>query len=144
MTRESLGVCSLASGRHGRGMSRRPGWNGIERQQLKLTPRDYAADPDLFGKRADLGFEVPPGGTVAAALAARVQHRLVIRCRQSSHYSGAQLAERYGTSTSTWSRMTLGQRWAGQLLLCALVEGSLATKRQPGGGSGTGGSSPKR
>ena len=77
--------------------------------------------------------------------AAQVQHDMVIWVRERSRFSGAQLARRYEVSTSTWSRMTLGERWAGQLLLSALIEGSLAARQQrPGSRIGASGRRRRR
>lgn len=102
-------------------MSHYPAWNHADRLGLVLTPREYAIDPFRFGHDPDVAFHVPEQGTVQAARAALLQHQLVAIWRTTGT-SGAAVARRYGMSRTTWSRTATGHRWAGQLLLTALVE----------------------
>lgn len=104
---------------------RRPGANHLDRQRL-LLPRDYATDPYRYGRDPDIGFLVPPGGDVISAIVARTEHDLIVAWRRCDGPSGAELSRRYGFSKQTWSRTILGQRWAGELVLVALLR---ATRR---------------
>jgi hypothetical protein len=92
-------------------------------QNRRLLPRDYAADPFLFGVDEHLEFHVPEGGNKVSMLVAAEQHRLVCdwsRIRLPS--SAAVLARRYGTSPQTLSTVVTGRRWAGETLLAALSD----------------------
>lgn len=111
-------------------MNRYPGWNRADRHGLVLTPRDYAIDPYRFGDDPDVAFQVPPNGTVQSARAALLQHQLIVAWRDTGP-SGAKLARRYGLSRATWSRTATGHRWAGQLLITALVEATRAGSSRP-------------
>lgn len=87
-----------------------------------LTPRDYASDPTLFGVVLDLGFLVPEGGTTVSMRIAMVQHRSVCIWAAQRKPSAAFLCRRFGFSKQTFSRVTRGERWAGETVLAALSE----------------------
>lgn len=86
-----------------------------------LTPKEYATDPTLFGVAADLTFWVPPGGDAVSMQIAHLQHLDV--CEWEAHdrrTSAAVLCRRFGFSSQTLSKVTTGQRWAGETVLAAL------------------------
>jgi hypothetical protein len=77
-------------------------------------PHGYGLDPDAR-------FVVPDGGDLRWAQVAELEHQLVLRWRRTAT-SGAEMARQWGCSRQTWSRMVLGERWAGELLLVALLD----------------------
>lgn len=100
----------------------RPGGNHLDRRRA-LRPRDYATPGDAFGQPVAVEWSVPPGGDLVSLRVARTQHRLVVSWRgRAAQASGAAVARRYGFSRQTWSRTVLGERWAGETVLVALVE----------------------
>lgn len=103
-------------------MQIRPGGNHLDRRRAR-RPKDYAIPSDAFGQPVTVQWSVPPGGDAVSLHVARTQHRLVVSWRQhAGHASGAAVASRYGFSRQTWSRTVLGERWAGETVLVALVE----------------------
>lgn len=86
-----------------------------------LSPREYATDPALFGVTADLTFWVPPGGDAVSMQIARLQHLDVCAWEAGGRRpSAAALCRRFGFSRQTFSKVTTGQRWAGETVLAAL------------------------
>lgn len=67
-----------------------------------------------------MAFVVPPEGDPISARIAHLQHVLVCRWRATG-ISGAAIARRWGVSRQTVSRTTLGERWAGETVLAALL-----------------------
>lgn len=100
---------------------RTPGWNRLDRALLPLAPFDYVTDRHVFG-RGDARFTIPDGGTELALRVARRQHLLVADWLQHRRPTTGRIAEMYGISKQTWSRITLGERWAGQVGLQALLD----------------------
>jgi hypothetical protein len=100
-----------------------PGGNALDRQ-LRLTPADYAADPHAFGRRP-VTFVLPARGDDRSRRVAQQQHRLVLSWRETDS-SGAAVAGDWGFSRQTWSRVVLGQRWAGAVVLCAMLAATSA------------------
>lgn len=99
-----------------------PGGNHLDRSR-RLQPRDYViGNPFAFGRDESAQFTVPEGGDRRWARVAELEHRLVLRWRQSG-ISGAEMARQWGCSRQTFSRVVLGERWAGELLLAALLLG---------------------
>lgn len=98
-----------------------PGWNRLDRVLLPLVPLDYVTDRHAFG-RGNARFTVPDGGTSLALRVARRQHLLVADWLQHRSPATGRIAEVYGISKQTWSRITLGERWAGQVGLEALLD----------------------
>jgi len=99
-----------------------PGGNQLDRRRHGLRPCDYLSDPALFGSVRPVARVVPAGGDEPASRVAWVQHRLVVQWRQCpGRRSGAAIAREFGFSRQTWSRTTLGERWAGQTVLTALL-----------------------
>ena len=91
-------------------------------RRRRLLPRDYLSDPDAFGRNRAVRFIIPAGGDAQSAAIARVQHELVLRWRaQGCRPSGSRLGRSFGFSKQTWSRSTLGQRWMGEAVICALL-----------------------
>jgi hypothetical protein len=91
-------------------------------RRRRLLPRDYLSDPDAFGRNRAVQVIVPAGGDAQSAAIARVQHELVLRWRaQGCRPSGSRLGPSFGFSKQTWSRSTLGQRWMGEAVICALL-----------------------
>lgn len=101
----------------------------LDRQRL-LTPRDYAADPGLFGVDPEVSFHVPAGGDTASMHNAVEQHLLLCAWNQSRRPSAAALGRRFGVSKQTVSRVSRGERWAGHTVLAALL---YATRQNPQG-----------
>lgn len=100
---------------------RSPSQTALDRRRT-LTPRAYADDPWRFGIDQTLGFAVPPGGDATSRHLAEIQHRLICAWRQAGcRSSGAEIGRRWRFSKQTWSRTTLGQRWAGETVLAALI-----------------------
>ena len=86
-----------------------------------LTPRDYAADPAMFGVAADLAFEVVAGGDEISMRIAHLEHLVVCEWEDSDRRPPASvLCRRFGFSAQTLSKATRGQRWAGETVLAAL------------------------
>lgn len=112
---------------------RSPSRTALDRRRT-LTPRSYADDPWRFGIDHALGFAVPPGGDATSRDLAEVQHRLICAWRHAGcRPSGAEIGRRWQFSKQTWSRTTLGQRWAGETVLAALItELGLAHSSEPG------------
>jgi hypothetical protein len=100
-----------------------PGGNHVDRRR-QLLPRDYVrGGPYGFGVDADAVFYVPVGGDPVWCRVAELEHRLILRWRaREDGPSGAAIARRWGCSKATFSRTVLGERWAGELLLAALLE----------------------
>ncbi len=91
-------------------------------RRLALAPRDYVAEPARFGRDLRVERVMPAGGDPASAHAAWAQHQLVCEWRaRGQRPPVAALARRFGFSKQTWSRTVSGERWAGQLLLTALM-----------------------
>lgn len=101
----------------------------LDRQRL-LTPRDYAAEPGLFGVDPGVSFHVPAGGDTASMHSAVEQHLLLCAWNQSRRPSAAALGRRFGISKQTISRVSRGERWAGHTVLAALL---YATRQNPHG-----------
>lgn len=96
-------------------------------RRLAGLPCDYVEVAQRFGVDDDVGLVVPDGGDRVSAEVAWQQHRLVLAWRgRGCQPSAAALCRRFGFSKQTWSRTVLGQRWAGQLLLAALLQPSTA------------------
>lgn len=108
-----------------------PGGNHLDRQRPSaLQPRDYIyGSPHGYGHDKHAKFDVPPGGAAQWARVAKIQHQLILRWRDQGGPNGAEMARRYGCSPATWSRTITGTRWAGSLLLAALIEAGLPTTR---------------
>lgn len=86
-----------------------------------LTPRDYATGPTLFGVAANLTFWVPPRGDVASMQIARLQHLdMCAWDADGRRTSASALCRRFNFSPQTLSKVTTGQRWAGETVLGAL------------------------
>lgn len=86
-----------------------------------LTPRDYATDPTLFGVAVDLAFWKPPDGDAVSMQIALLQHLDVCAWEADGRQpSAAALCRRFGFSPQTLSKVTSGQRWAGETVLAAL------------------------
>lgn len=97
-----------------------PGGNHLDRSR-QLLPRDYLADdPFAFGRDPSARIHVPEHGDPRWARVAALEHRLMLQWRRSPR-SGAEMARLWGCSRQTWSRTVLGERWAGELLLAALL-----------------------
>lgn len=109
-----------------------PGGNHLDKRR-KLDPRDYVLDGPLgYGIDPDARFRTPEGGDPAWCRVAELEHRLILRWRERGGPSAAEIARRWGCSKATLSRTISGHRWAGELLLTALVEVTLITgSRQP-------------
>lgn len=87
-----------------------------------LRPLDYLADPWSFGAEGAARTQVPAGGDEVSRLVAELQHRLVAAWRAGGgRPSAGALCARFEMSKQTWSRVTLGQRWAGETVLAALM-----------------------
>jgi hypothetical protein len=99
----------------------------LDRQRL-LRPRDYAADPTLFGVDSEVSFHVPAGGDAASMHSAIEQHHLLCVWNRTRRPSAAALGRRFGISKQTISRVNRGERWAGHTVLAALL---YATRQQP-------------
>lgn len=92
-----------------------------------LIPSAYALDPRLFGVVTDLEFRVPPGGDVVSMRIAQLEHLVICEWEALGRRpSAAALCRRFGFSPQTLSKVTTGQRWAGETLLAAL---QYATRR---------------
>jgi hypothetical protein len=116
---------------------RRPGGNHVDRRR-RLLPRDYLSDPDAFGRNRAVRFIIPAGGDAESGAIARVQHELVLRWRaQGCRPSGSRLGRSFGFSKQTWSRSTLGQRWMGEAVICALLAGITSPDENCRSGSAT-------
>lgn len=100
-----------------------PGGNHLDRQLL-LTPQDYLITEAGFGRPGWFKVIVPPGGNTASARVAIVQHRLVVAwsTTETGRRSGTQVAGRFAFSKQVWSRVCLGERWAGGVVSAALVD----------------------
>lgn len=91
-------------------------------QRRLLLPRDYAADPDLFGHQIAVRFLIPHGGDELSMQVARSQHLMLCAWRQRTGGPGTTLMRRrFGISAAVWSRTTRGQRWAGETCFAALA-----------------------
>ncbi len=100
-----------------------PGANRLD-SQLRLRPIDYTTTPARFGHAPGCHFFMPDGGDLRSLRVAAVQHVAILRWRvQRPGMSAAALARDWAVSTSTMSRTMRGERWAGQLLLTALLWG---------------------
>ncbi len=89
---------------------------------LALTPRDYLQDPYSFGRAGPVRWTLPPAGTQAGLRAAQRQHALVCHWGRTRTPKTGTIRRNYGISKQTWSRIVLGQRWAGQLGMEALLD----------------------
>jgi hypothetical protein len=108
----------------------RPGTIDARRQ---LLPADYIAPAGAFGIDRRAGVVVPPGGDEVSARTARIQHQLVVVWNgQTPRPSGAALAREFGFSRQTFSRCRLGQQWAGQTVLCAVIDALQQLAGAPG------------
>lgn len=96
-----------------------PGANHLDRRRT-LRPCDYLEDPDHFGRDGVAVFRVPPGGDAVSARIATLQHELVRDWRWERRPTSGEIRRLFGISRQTWSRITLGQRWAGETGLAAL------------------------
>jgi len=90
------------------------------------VPSFYATDPYGFGRDSTIRFFVPGQVDVVSARIAAVQHELVLGWRESGDPSARVLGDLFGFSKQTWSRTVLGQRFAGETLLAALVTANAA------------------
>lgn len=96
-----------------------PGANHLDRRRT-LLPRDYLDEPDLFGRSGTAVVRLPPGGDEVSARIAAIQHDLVRDWRVEHRPSSGEIRRLYGMSRQTWSRITLGERWAGETGLAVL------------------------
>jgi len=99
-----------------------PGANHLDRTVLTGRPCDYLRDPYGFGNPGQHVWLLPAGGSPAGMRAARRQHLLVCAWKQTRRPGTGALRQAYGISKQTWSRIVLGQRWAGHLGLEALLD----------------------
>lgn len=91
-------------------------------RRRNLTPRDYASEPSLFGVVYDLEFIVPEQGDEVSKRVAHEQNLLVCEWeRRDRQPSAARLGTRFGLSKQTLSKVTRGERWAGETGLAALT-----------------------
>jgi hypothetical protein len=98
---------------------RRP--RSIDRRR-KLLPRDYLANPYLFGVDLRAEMYLPPDGDAESLEIARVLHRCFAARRHcEQHISGAELGRIFGFSRQSWSMVTQGQRWPGHTMLTAVI-----------------------
>lgn len=97
----------------------------------RLLPRDYLLDPWQFGQPiAGVNTCLPAGGDRVSKRVAEVQHHLVVTWRANGRYPQASvLCEQFGMSKQTWSRVTLGERWAGETVLAALTAAVLSNPK---------------
>ena len=92
------------------------------RHRAHHRPADYFVDPHGFGRRPGLASVMPPGGAPCSKRVAELTHRLLLDWQAMERPpSGAALGERFGFSRKTFSKVRLGQRWPGELVLAALV-----------------------
>jgi len=100
-------------------------------QRRQLVPRDYAAVPELFGVDPRAEFWVPAEGDEPSMRVAREQHLLLCIWNVRRRPSADVLANRFGTSKQTISRVSRGERWAGETLFAALVFAIRCSGPQP-------------
>lgn len=107
-------------------------------RQRNLEPRAYLADPHSFGRRLDVAPAEPVGGDPVSQRVALLQHSLVVAWRERGRRpTSGELCAHYGFSRQLWSRVVLGERWAGETVLAALVEAAViranaeARRRRP-------------
>jgi hypothetical protein len=90
-------------------------------RRRRLTPRAYFADPWSFGVARDATAVTPPGGDDVSRRIAELQHRLVLSWKQTQVPRARDLCALFGISKQTFSRVVLGERWAGETVLAALI-----------------------
>lgn len=89
-------------------------------KRRSLMPRDYFDRPEMFGLD-DMRASLPQGGDNISRAVADLQHRLVLEWRRRDRaISAAELCQAFGFSKQVLSRVTLGQRWAGETVFVAL------------------------
>jgi hypothetical protein len=96
-----------------------PGANRLD-GTLLLRPIDYITRPASFGWDDKGTFVVADGGDERSRRVALIQHVAIVRWRADGRAAAA-LAHDWDVSTSTMSRTLRGERWAGQLILAALI-----------------------
>ena len=91
-------------------------------RRRRLAPRDYLANPYLFGIDLRAEFVLPPDGDTESLEIARVVHQCFVAWRRNEHHvSGAELGRRFGFSRQTWSTIVQGRRWPGHTVLAAAI-----------------------
>lgn len=116
-------MCTGRRDRHTACVRRRPGWNRLDGRR-RLAPRDYLTPPEAFGQVGARPAALPEGGDEVSAAVARVQHRLAVAWHLTrDRPSVRQLGDRYGVSKQVFSRSLLGQRWMGETVMAALLDG---------------------
>lgn len=101
-------------------------------RRRNLQPRDYLRDPFAFGREPGAELAVPAGGDgISLQIAAR-QHVLVVAWRaRGKRPRSSEICRRWGFSSSTFSRIVLGERWAGETGLAAFDEVVFPVLRVP-------------
>lgn len=95
-----------------------------------LLPKDYLVDPWQFGRAHRARTHVPPDGDDVSRDIAEIQHELVFAWRAAGKKPpAAQICQRFDISKQTWSRVTLGERWAGETILVALLRAAAVGRR---------------
>lgn len=90
--------------------------------RLVGEPRAYVTPPGAFGIDPKAVPRIPPDGDQRSCEVAWLEHRLLLAWRaRPGRASGAALARRWGISRQTFSRVVLGQRWAGETCLALLL-----------------------
>lgn len=90
--------------------------------QRSLLPRDYLADPHLFGRNHHPGWVLPPGGDLVSQRVAQVQHFLATEVRERGSRGTARVVTtRFAFSKQYWSVCLLGKAWMGETVLAAAV-----------------------
>lgn len=100
--------------------------------QLRLRPRDYLAEPHLFGCHPSPAWIRPDGGDEVSLAVAQIQHELAFRMWSSPDSGRARrLTTRFVFSKQTLSLVQHGHTWAAVRVLAGLV---WASERPPQGG----------
>lgn len=100
-----------------------PGHNQID-SRLKLSPRDYLANPHQFGSNADVKSIIPAGGDAISRMIAVDQHHRAARINAipaDQRMATADITATFNFSRQTWSRILNGRTWARQTGIAALV-----------------------
>lgn len=105
--------------------------------QLRLRPRDYLAEPHLFGCHGSPVWVTPDGGDRVSLAVAQVQHELAYHLwaypdRGRAH----RLTTRFGFSKQTLSLVQHGQTWARLRVMAALTWAVLDLPRPSGQSQG--------
>ncbi|GAA1243230.1 hypothetical protein FB474_2379 [Oryzihumus leptocrescens] len=96
-----------------------------------LLPRDYLADPFIFGHRLGVTTVLPPGGDPVSQAVALVQHHVAVLVRQEQQlerFTARRTTARFGFSKQYWSLCLLGYEWMGETVLAAAVSVALHTQ----------------